>query len=72
MARVKVAVRILDLPEAKEAVADLTDRAEKAEAAIERARHLHRRLPWPECHLDGESWPCRTIRELDGMEATDG
>lgn len=58
----------------------LLDRLERAEAAIERVRDVHRRVgaSWPHeggvyvCSADNGRWPCRTVAALDtGKEAGD-
>lgn len=49
----------------------LRERAERAEAAIERVRALHTRVLRMEalvCARCGHDWPCDTIRALDGTE----
>lgn len=61
-----------------EALAAMKERAERAEAQVQRVRELHKPVPgfnghqWCDaqceatCDGDATEWPCATIRALDG------
>lgn len=59
MARREITFTVRDIPEVKALVDEM-------QAAIARVRELHQRDVTGFCRQDGFSWPCATIRALDG------